>query len=131
MIGCPGPQPADYHCSLLESRTAAAERLGALEPPMDSYGCPIVEDADVLIYDPWLYVSEGAPDARELLRALRRRYPHQPLVLAWAEEGKPAFEPDITADPGVYIGPRNLNELVGLVGTLMKGSQAQGPIAQD
>lgn len=112
-VGCPTPGTNDYYCGFLQAQSDATGDRKERTP--GSVECPVVEDADVLVYDPWLYVSESAPDARALIRALRRKYPHQPLILAWPDEDMPPFEPDISHEPGVHIAPRNLKRLVDYV----------------
>lgn len=112
-VGCPEPDPSNPECVLMEQQAAIAS---VRENSSGTFNCPAVEDADALVYDPWLYVAPHTPDARGLIRALRQRYPRQPLIFAWADEGMPSFDPDISSEPGVYIAPRNLAEIVRLVG---------------
>lgn len=125
VIRCAGPHPPDYYCYLFDSEPPPAVRAHRPRLAQGSYGCPLVEAAEVLIYDPWLYTRPGSPDARDLIRALRRCYPDQPLVLAWAEEGMPAFEPDLRFDPGVYIGPSDPEKLVQFVSKLSQRKEVE------
>jgi hypothetical protein len=115
---CAGPHPPDYVCYLLgtEAPAGGAEH----RPRIGGYGCPLVEHADVLIYDPWLFTDPESPDAQHLLRRLRHFYPDQPLVLVWAEEGIPVLAPDIRFDPGVHSGPSDPGALVEFVKSLLQ-----------
>lgn len=124
VIQCVGPHSPGYHCYLLDARPPSDPSPAA--PYRAGYDCPLVEEADVLVYDPWLYVSADSRDAGPLLQALRRRYPLQPLVLTWAMEGLPATEPVTTGDPGLYIGPSDPEKLVQFVSTLRRQ-----PLAKD
>jgi hypothetical protein len=121
VLRCVGPHAPDYFCHLLDTAPITSphrEQWG--KPRLDgcTYGCGIVEAADILVYDPWLYVRPGSADAKPLIWALRRYYPDQPLVLVWPQEGMPALDASLLADPGVHVGPSDPDELVSFVAAL-------------
>jgi hypothetical protein len=124
-VGCPSPGTEDYYCGFAvneEGEVAYKESGKSGELP-----CPAVDEGDVLLYDPWLYLNPKQPDARDLLGALRAKYPHQPIILVWPDENMPAFDPDISDLPGIYIGPRNLKQLVDFVNQVCGDGQPAIP----
>lgn len=72
VIDCSGPRPPHYACYMLETAR-----------------CPLAEAADLLIYDAWMPCDEGEPDATELVRALRARYPAKSVLLVAPRGGMP------------------------------------------
>jgi hypothetical protein len=124
-VGCPSPGTEDYYCgfALDENGNVAYKDEGK----SGDLSCPAVDEGDVLLYDPWLYLDPKKPDARELLGALRNKYPHQPVVLVWPDENMPAFDPDISTLPGIYVGPRNLKQLVDFVTEICKDITPAAP----
>ena len=122
VVGCAGPHPPDYHCYVLTGTSPGGEPA----PPGAEGRCPIVEIVDVLVYDPWLYATKGSSDASALIRALRRRYPSQPIVLAWPEQGLPRLGDHLMLDPAVHVGPSDPDALVEFVrGVCADGLQAK------
>lgn len=61
---CPGPTAPDYRCAFLRDGR-----------------CPLLERADLGVYDPWLDRDRYEANSADLVLALRGRYPDRPLVL--------------------------------------------------
>jgi hypothetical protein len=121
-VQCAWAHPADFHCPLLNPH---ATNRGTGNGTDGVKGCPLLEEADILVYDPWLYLSPGSPNALLLLQAIRAWYPRQPLILAWGTAGMPDLGPDVAKAPNVYVGPEEPAEVLGLARRLLAGRQAQ------
>lgn len=52
--------------------------------------CALCETADLIVYDPWLYVRADGTGSADLIKALRRAYPDRPVLLTWGSVGVPA-----------------------------------------
>ena len=59
-------------------------------PVMGNLPCPLVDRADVLIYDAW--VAGGADTGRALVAEVRETYPDLPIVLTSVDQAAPWVE---------------------------------------
>ena len=103
--GCPGP-------------------IGTACPILSIRPCPLVDWADVLVYDAW---ATGEPDgARDLIEGLRAFHPDVPIVLS-----APGIEPlwiNVSGPLGVtpLVGDPTGDRLVAAIETAL-ASRAAGP----
>lgn len=87
VVVCPGPSAPTYHCFMLQTSR-----------------CPIVAEADLLVYDPWLECDTDETSATDLVRALRGRYAGTPILVLGMEGGFPSDLVRLSqADPGVRL----------------------------
>lgn len=77
--------------------------IGAVCPVLRGRPCPIVEQADVLLYDVWATGEAGG--ARQLIEMLRELHPDIPIVL-----GAPAMELS-------WVETQGLHRVTPLIGT--------------
>lgn len=106
VILCGGPWPPTYYC-----------------PLMATGACSLCAEADIFVYDPWLYVQRDKVSAVELIRELRRAYPHQPVLLTWGQEGMPAEVAPLLTDPWIREAPNEPPALVEAVKAMLTERQ--------
>lgn len=83
------PRLAAKHAQALRAAGYTVELCGGPQqepcPVAGDLPCPLVDRADVLVYDAWV---AGGPDAgRQLIAELRETYPDLPVVLTSAGPG--------------------------------------------
>jgi hypothetical protein len=101
---CGGPSVPGYTC--------AFQREGA---------CDFWQAGDLFVYDAWLDKSRYEANSNELVAALRRRYPHKPLVLVGPGPVTPTWvERLMRADPLVRaVFPVQREQLTATVAELL------------
>lgn len=104
VLSCAGPQPPQFRCYIREEGR-----------------CATAEEGDALLYDPWLYESPGKCDSEGVITALRKAYPHKPVLILGSGAQVPAWVERLTErDRGVWVAPAVEREaLVAAVQKLM------------
>jgi DNA-binding NtrC family response regulator len=102
------PQVAASHADALRAAGYVVETCGGPQqdpcPVMGSMPCPLVDRADVLVYDAW--VAGGSEAGRQLVAEVRETYPDLPIVLTavdpsldWVETEGPHRVTPLAGDP--------------------------------
>lgn len=83
------PRLAAKHAQALRAAGYTVELCGGPQqepcPVTGDLPCPLVDRADVLVYDAW--VAGGADAGRQLIAELRETYPDLPVVLTSVGQG--------------------------------------------
>ena len=90
---CTGPAPPRFHCW-----------------GHDLKDCPLWEQADLLIYDPWLPTSPRGYDSAALLNQERARHPETPLLLWGSGAAMPSDVAAMERPGAVEILPLDVNQ---------------------
>lgn len=102
------PRIAAKHADTLRAAGYVVELCGGPQqepcPVLSNLPCPLVDRADVLIYDAW--VAGGGDSGRGLVAEVRETYPDLPIVLtsvdrslAWVETDGPHRVTPLVGDP--------------------------------
>lgn len=102
------PQLAERHAESLRAAGYVVELCGGPQqepcPVLKSLPCPLVDRADVLIYDAW--VAGSSDGGRQLIAELRDTYADLPVVLtsvdrslAWVETEGPYRVTPLVGEP--------------------------------
>ena len=100
------PRLAAQHAEALRAAGYAVELCGGPQqdpcPVLGNMPCPLVDRADVLVYDAW--VGGGSEFGRTLVAEVRETYPDLPIVLTSVDERLDWVETE---------GPHRVTPLVG------------------